>query len=290
MLSEAMLSEALLIETNLSGADLSGADLSGAVLIEANLSGADLRGADLSESDLIEANLSRTNLSRANLTGADLSETSLIRTILDDARLDRCRVYGMSVWDVSVNGASQLDLVVTSRKEDAVTVDDIKLAQFIHLLLKNEQVRHVIEAIASRVVLILGRFTDERKQVLNALRNELRTRDYIPILFDFKKTSSCDRTENVRTLAGMARFVIADLSAAGSIRTELSHIIPNLPAVAIQPLLLAADREYAMFGHLEQYPWVLPDFLYENEAHLLTSLIDKVIEPAEHKFRERSSA
>ena len=34
-------------------------------------------------------------------------------------------------------------------------------------------------------MLILGRFTPERKAVLDALREELRKRDYLPILFDF---------------------------------------------------------------------------------------------------------
>jgi hypothetical protein len=36
-------------------------------------------------------------------------------------------------------------------------------------------------------VLILGRFTEERKLVLDALREELRQRCYLPILFDFEK-------------------------------------------------------------------------------------------------------
>jgi hypothetical protein len=39
----------------------------------------------------------------------------------------------------------------------------------------------------SKAVLILGRFTDERKAVLDALRDELRKRNYLPILFDFDK-------------------------------------------------------------------------------------------------------
>jgi hypothetical protein len=45
--------------------------------------------------------------------------------------------------------------------------------------------RDVIDTITSKAVLILGRFTDERKAVLDALREELRKRDYLPILFDF---------------------------------------------------------------------------------------------------------
>ena len=61
-------------------------------------------------------------------------------------------------------------------------------------------------------VLILGRFTPERKAVLDALREEFRRRDYLPILFDFDKPASKDLTGTVLTLAHMARFIIADLT------------------------------------------------------------------------------
>ena len=76
-------------------------------------------------------------------------------------------------------------MVVSRWDEPAVTVDNIEVAQFISLLLHNEKIRDVIDTITSKVVLILGRFTDERKAVLDALRGELRKRNYQPILFDF---------------------------------------------------------------------------------------------------------
>lgn len=88
----------------------------------------------------------------------------------------------------------------------------------------------------------------------------------------------------------MSRFVIADISAAKSIPQELSHIIPHLPSVPVQPVLLASDREYAMFEHWTNYPWALPNFLYKDEAHLLASLVDKVIAPAEQKRQEQIKA
>jgi hypothetical protein len=91
-----------------------------------------------------------------------------------------------------------------------IQVDNLEVAQFIYLLLNNQKIRHVIDTITSQVVLILGRFTSERRVVLDAIREELRKRDYLPVLFDFEKPASRDITETVSTLAHMAKFVIAD--------------------------------------------------------------------------------
>jgi hypothetical protein len=68
----------------------------------------------------------------------------------------------------------QKNLVITPFGEAAITVDDIKVAQFIYLLLNNKEIREVINTITSKAVLILGRFSDERKAVLDAIRDELR--------------------------------------------------------------------------------------------------------------------
>src|SRR5207244_6533957 len=126
--------------------------------------------------------------------------------------------------------------------------------------------------ITSKVVLVLGRFTDERKPVLAALRDTLRKRDYLPVLFDFEKPSSRDITETVSTLAHMARFVIADITDAKSIPQELMAIVPTLPSVPVQPLLLASQREYGMFEHFKRYPWVLKEYRYTSADSLLAAL------------------
>jgi uncharacterized protein YjbI with pentapeptide repeats len=297
----ASLRRANLYGADLSNADLSDADVSSANLVRANLVGAnltiaDLSNADLSESDLSGAdltvsNLTRTDLTRADLSGADLSEAdlslaylisaTLVRTNLTKANLTGCWVYGLAAWDVQLEGATQKDLVITTQGEPLVTVDNLEVAQFIYLLLNNQKIRHVIDTITSKVVLILGRFTPDRKPILDAIRDELRKRDYLPVLFDFEKPSNRDITETVSTLAHMARFVIADLSDPKSIPQELAHVAPLLPSVPIMPLIVRPQKEYAMFEHFFGFRHVLKPFRYRDERHLLASLEQKVINPAE---------
>ena len=153
-------------------------------------------------------------------------------------------------------------------------------------MLHNEKIPSVIDTITTKVVLILGRFTDERKIVLDALRGELRKRDYLPILFDFDKPANRTTEETITLLAQMARFVIADISDAKSVLQELQAIIPQLPSVAVLPLIIANQGEPGMFEHFQRYPWVLPVHRYDTPAHLLADLSDRVIRPAETKVLE----
>jgi hypothetical protein len=176
--------------------------------------------------------------------------------------------------------------VLDDSDKPLIQVDRLELAQFIYLLLNNSEIRHVIDSITSKVVLILGRFTQERKAVLDGLREALRARNYVPILFDFDKPSNRDITETVSTLAHMAKFVIADITDAKSIPQELMAIVPALPSVPVQPLLLKSQREYGMFQHFTRFPWVLPVVLYESSDDLLRSIEEKVICPAEAKVKE----
>jgi hypothetical protein len=169
--------------------------------------------------------------------------------------------------------------------EPTITVDNIEVAQFIYLLLHNEKIRDVIDTVTSKAVLILGRFTDERKAVLDALREELRKRDYLPILFDFSVPATRDITETISLLARMARFVVADITDAKSIPQELAEIVPHLPSVPVQPLLLEGSAEYGMFEHFKRYPWVLKTYRYASSERLIASLGERVIGPAENCAR-----
>jgi uncharacterized protein YjbI with pentapeptide repeats len=319
-LSNANLSNANLSEANLSNANLSMATLDNANLSNANLSRADLRAivsaadwfrrfiarnvnpidqravgylfsgrnfkavlsnANLSGANLNGANLSAANLRRANLSGAILEEATLVDTDLTGADLTGCCVYGVSAWRLKLEGVKQQNLVITSEGEPTVTVDNIEVAQFVYLLLHNEKIRDVIDTITSKAVLILGRFTDERKAVLDALREELRKNNYLPILFDSSVPATRDITETVSLLARMSRFVVADITDPRSIPQELSVIVRDLPSVPVQPLLLEGSTEYGMFEHFKRYPWVLETYRYPSSEHLIAGLAEHVIGPAE---------
>jgi uncharacterized protein YjbI with pentapeptide repeats len=142
---------------------------------------ADLSSKNLSGVDLSGANLSHANLTEANLTEANLSKAMLVEANLTGAILKGCIIYGVSAWNVELKKATQLNLVITREGESEITVDNLKVAQFIYLLLNNKEFRDAIDTIVKKSVLILGRFTPERKVVLDALREALRTHEYLPI-------------------------------------------------------------------------------------------------------------
>jgi Pentapeptide repeats (8 copies) len=108
-------------------------------------------------------------LRKADLNGTDLSGAILIQTNLTNANLTNCRIHGVSAWRLELDGATQQNLVITPPGEPEITVDNIEVAQFVYLLLHNQKIRDVIDTITSKAVLILGRFTPERKAVLDAI-------------------------------------------------------------------------------------------------------------------------
>jgi hypothetical protein len=191
------------------------------------------------------------------------------------------------VWNITLTGAIQKNLVITREDEPTIQVDDLRVAQFVYLLLNNAEIRHVIDTITSKVVLILGRFTAERKAVLDGIREELRKHDYVPVLFDFDKPESKDTHETVTTLARMARFVIADITDPRSIPQELVSIVEQLPSLAVQPILLQGGEPWGMYDHIKRYPWVLPVARYQSQEELLGGLAQKVILPTEAWIEER---
>jgi hypothetical protein len=152
---------------------------------------------------------------------------------------------------------------------------------------QNPKIRRVIDTITSRAVLILGRFTPERKVILDGIREELRKRDWVPILFDFDRPTQRDFTETVLTLAGMARFVIADISNPKSSPLELQATVPNY-MIPFVPILQVGETPFAMFVDLKQKydQWVLDLLRYDTLENLRLAFEPAIIVPALEKHAE----
>jgi uncharacterized protein YjbI with pentapeptide repeats len=285
-LTGARLRKTWLNGTYMSMADLTDADLTEASLMEADLTRAVLAGTCLRGANLSWAIVRDADFQRADLTGASLLSASMTSANFEFAKLNNCRVYGASAWNLNLEGAEQTNLIITTIDEPAITVDNLEIAQFIYLLLNNRRVRQVIDILTSKVVLILGRFTVERKAVLEAIREELRRRNYLPVLFDFDPAMNQARMETVSTLAHMARFIIADITDAKTVLQELQAIVPTRPSLPVQPILLSGQNEPGVFDFFRLYPWFLRTVYYETPELLIASLERRVIEPAEAAAKE----
>ncbi len=287
-LMNAKLQKANLSGANLEGADMGFADLRGSKLIKANLFGTDLSSANLAKVNLSEARLGhsildRTNLVGADLRGADLRGAVFTNTFVRNAIISGCWVYGASVWDLKGDFREQKDLRITNYDHPIITVDNVKLAQFIYLILDNREIRDVINALTSKSVLILGRFAlAERKAILDAIRKKLREYNLLPIVFDFDRPIDKNITETIKTLASISYFVIADITNPRSSPLELQATVPDFQ-IPFVPIIQEGEEPFSMMADLQsQYrDWVLDILEYDSLESLIKTLkpaiIDRVI-------------
>jgi hypothetical protein len=180
----------------------------------------------------------------------------------------------------------------TQARQRAVRADRARTIRGVEALaerLDGAGVSRVLSDIAERSVLILGRFTNERKAVLDALKRTLATppRAYVPILFDFEKPRDRDLIESIVRYAAVSRFVVADLSDPKSVPAELQAIVPQFPSLPIVPIIETGQREYPVSDHiLRRSSVVTPIVEYRDAAHLVSMLDDRVLAPAEARYLE----
>jgi uncharacterized protein YjbI with pentapeptide repeats len=307
---------------NLTGVDLSHANLQGADITgpdrdwpgetaptfeNANFEAADLSGISMFRTHFTNANLRNANFQGANITsvgfrGADLSYASFSGAILErtgftDAHLVQTNFEGTVLKDVKIPNVKSLSPIidkkttataieVVAKEEGQISVDDLELAQMFSLLLNSDKLSNLINIATEKIVLILGRFSKERKEILDAIRLELRNKGFIALVYDFEGPTRRNITETISLLAHLSRFVVADITDAKSIPQELQATVPHLPSVVFQPILEKDKEVYSMFENFILFPWFLPIFIYQNEMHLISCLEDKVIMPAITKSDE----
>jgi uncharacterized protein YjbI with pentapeptide repeats len=296
-LSGVNLSKANLEGVNLRSVDLSDAsfylaNLHGAQLSEANLRNSDLgctilSNVDLRKADIRWANISESDLSSSDLRGANLAGSNLSETHFENADLTGCQVYAISAWNLKMNeNTKQSNLIITRPDESTITVDDIEVAQFIYLLLNRSKLRNVLNTMTSKAVLLLGRFTPERKQILDGLADELRNHNLLPIIFDFERSTNRDFTETIKILAGLSLFVIVDITKPKSAPQELTAIVPDYQ-IPFVPIIEEGEEPYSMFVDFQKYEWVLkPIIQYTTKELLLENFKDLIMERAWQKHLE----
>ena len=269
-------------KTNFNGANLRDAEFDFAILIDANFCDADLR-----EATFIGANCSRANFTRANLSNSSLISANLIEAKVSGANISNSLVYGVNIWGLDGEFKEQNQLFITPEGSSSITVDNIKVAQFVYLILNNKEVRDVLNTLTSKTVLILGRFSlPERKVILDALRNKLREYDLLPIVFDFERPDDKDFTETIKTLAGMCYFVIADVTNPKSSPLELQATVPDYQ-IPFVPIIQEGENPFAMMVDLQKkYDWVLDTISYKDGDQLIRILKKGIIDRAMQKHDE----
>lgn len=152
--------------------------------------------------------------------------------------------------------------------------------------LDGEGVSRMLSDMAVRSVLILGRFTAERKAILDAIRKALATppRRYVPIVFDFEKPGDRTLIGSVLRYAAVSRFVIADLSDPKSVPAELQAIVPQFVSLPVMPIIVATQREYPVADDILSRQSVKPVVPYRDEAHLMAILDAQILAPAEELY------
>lgn len=280
-LEGANLYKADLQRANFAQARLPRATLAWSRLNQANLSRADLSHANLEMAEMVQVNLILTDLSHARLTGVNLQGAQLVETRLLGANLSHCRVHGISAWDLKTDrDTMQDDLIITPASVSSVAVDNLEVAQFVYLLLRNENIRNLLDTVARRAVLLLGRFAQERKPVLEALREKLRALGFVPIVFDFQQPTERDLTETIATLSGLCLFVIADLTMPRSSPLELQATVPNY-MIPFVPIVQKGEEPFAIYRDLQnKYDWVLDVLEYDSIGNLVDGLENAILKPA----------
>jgi len=278
--------------------EMRGTDLRRASLWHIDLSYADLAKADLRKAELVNATVNEADLRGANLRGADLERAQLNGVDFRGAKLRGAKVAGASVWDITTDSATEQEgLVVRAYPPGSgdpnawagtrpppsyphLTVDDIEVAHFVGVMLCSNKIARILEASTNRTVLLLGRFTPARRRILDTLRERLLEIGYAPLVFDFPRVPDRDLIETITMLAGLSKFVIADVTAPRSTPLESQAIVPDL-AVPFVPIIREGERPFSMLADLQRkYDWVMPTLTYRDGNELARHLERGIVAPA----------
>jgi len=276
------------------------ANFEGANFYEADLSRAHLSNTNLRNCNFRKAYLDRADLSGADIINANLNRATLVNANICGARIENCIVYGVSAWglqtdentlqrnlmmeDTNITGDNIIEEVMRISEHYPMMVDDIEVAQFIHFIKNYSNLGKGLKAMLEKGVLLLGKFREGGREILEKVAETVRRNKLIPIIFDFDGPEGSNIIETVTVLAGISRFVVANLNGS-SVPAELERITANFKRPIITYFDSAEeDKIYAMFSDKLSLPNVLI-FKYASDGELSDKLGKKLIE-AEENFQQ----
>ena len=108
---------------------------------------------------------------------------------------------------------------------------------------------------------------------------------YLPLMFDFPRPESKTYTDTIKTLAGLARFVIVDLSGP-SVPQEITATV-DLYEIPFVPILEQKRKDWSMFKDFLVKERVLKPVRFTDQKDLLQVLAKEIIAPAEKLIEKR---
>jgi hypothetical protein len=210
-----------------------------------------------------------------------------VETNFEEANLEGCAIYGISAWELNLGGARQINLRITPENEPAIIVDNLEVAQFLYLHLHNTYIRDVVGTIGKKIVLIVGAFSGERLEALEAMREVLRQHHYLPVFLACAADDVPAKPETIELLAQLARFVLVDVTEAGSALGIADDIICHV-TVPLQPIAWrpAMQSDEVLWADHLQTDALLPTYHYADVKALGASLYTDCLLPAEAKAKE----
>jgi hypothetical protein len=101
------------------------------------------------------------------------------------------------------------------------------------------------------------------------------------MLFDFEKPEQRDFTETINTLAGLSRFIIADITNPKASPLELQALMPNY-MIPFVPIIREGEEPFSMFIDLQRKykDWVMDVLEYDSIDQLMEYFEKAIVHPA----------
>jgi uncharacterized protein YjbI with pentapeptide repeats len=245
--SEADLHWTRLTGANLSQASFYGADLTGSDLTRAQLYRADLRWANMRETVIVEANMTDADMYHADLHAARLRDVDLTQARLDlvtlaDGEMTRCHVYGVSAWDVKLEGTVQAELIITQPGEPIIAIDDLDAAQFINLLMHSSVLRERVGDVSARLVLILAARVPGWEDRMRDLTRACRSAGWISVHYDIGAAESYQIRTMLQTVMRFCGAVVVDLEDTAPFMEMVSDTASEC-GIGLMPITRNPDLE-----------------------------------------------